>query len=172
MIPKYIIIGSDDVSNRLHKILHNFITDNYPEIKIFDINDKLYPNIAIKMHTMCQDLLYTNECSVDELIGIVLSDSYIGMTIVCNKFSFIRCATIDNIDIVPYCRTHLCCNCISLSNRNNLNNILKIFETFIKSPTQSECKCKNCLPNGYNIKISKLLEEIDTRIYGRMSSPK
>lgn len=172
MIPKYVIIGSDDKGNRMHKILHNFINDNYKKIKIYDINENLYPNIVLKMNNICQNLLYNNKCSVDELVCLSITESYMSMASVSNKFPFMRCIPIDNINNISSYRTHSFANSISISNKCNLSNIINIFENFIKAPTHSECKCSDCLDNGKYSIISKLLVEIDMQIFGIISSPK
>ena len=181
MLPKYIILGSDYIGYELHKGLKEYISIEYPSIELIDINIKspsnLYPEIAQRMGSVCSNLVYTfkYQCTlndINDIIGIAISSSDIGMTIACNKFPFMRCAKIDSTDNAKFAKTHCNCNFISFGSKNiKLENACDIFKTFLESPNQSECKCDDCKTDGLYTTINTLMDDIDREVYGNICSP-
>lgn len=71
-------------------------------------------------------------------LGILLCGTGIGMSIAANKVKGIRCANISNVNEAALSREHNNANIIALGSKNNINDIIKMIDIFIKTSFKHE----------------------------------
>ena len=70
----------------------------------------------------------------DNVFGIAICKSGIGMSIACNKVKGVRCAKVTSIKDAIFTRRDNDANIIALPGRMNKEKALKIVKTFLTSP--------------------------------------
>lgn len=71
-------------------------------------------------------------------MGILLCGTGIGMSIAANKVKGIRCAKVDNVNDTYYTRLHNDANVMAMSAEKDLEETLRIIETFVSTKFSNE----------------------------------
>ena len=79
-------------------------------------------------------------CAKNNVRGILICGSGIGMSIICNKIKGIRCARVTSIKDVIATRNDNEANVISFAGYLNEERVIRIIETFIETPFSTEEK--------------------------------
>ena len=77
-------------------------------------------------------------CTKNNIKGILICGSGIGMSIACNKVKGIRCARVTSIKDVIATRIDNDANVISFAGYLNEERVIRIIETFIETPASNE----------------------------------
>lgn len=89
-----------------------------------------YPDYAFKLGNLVADK--------DVDFGIAICGSGIGISIACNKVKGIRCAKVSNEKEAQVTRNDNDANIVAFSSNTQLDEALKIINTFINTPFSNE----------------------------------
>ena len=126
---KKIFIASDHSGLNEKHIIIEYIRNNYKNMEIIDCGpntDKScdYPDYAKKVCNNIQD----------DSMGILICGTGVGMSIVANRFTNIRCALCNSIEVAKLSREHNNANVIAIGCRTQKKiSILLIIKTFLET---------------------------------------
>jgi ribose 5-phosphate isomerase B len=129
-----ILIASDHAGFEFKELIKKYLS-RYEVVDFGCLNKDScdYPDFA---HQLCQNLK-----GKEEDIGILICGTGIGMSIVANRYSHIRCALCHNIETVTMAREHNNANVLALGARIVPKNMINsIIHGFVYKSTSHEKK--------------------------------
>ena len=120
-----IAIATDHNGVKEKEIIINNLVDKYEIVDFskenYDTDD--YPTFAFKVGEYVRD----NE----NVIGILLCGTGIGMSIAANKVKGVRCAHVSNLAEAKLARMHNNANIIAMSYKTDINDLLECINAFL-----------------------------------------
>ena len=120
-----IAIATDHNGVKEKEIIINNLVDKYKIVDFskenYDTDD--YPTFAFKVGEYVRD----NE----NVIGILLCGTGIGMSIAANKVKGVRCAHVSNLAEAKLARMHNNANIIAMSYKTDINDLLECINAFL-----------------------------------------
>ena len=116
--------------------LKKYIIKHMKDIEFVDLG----ANSDISCDYVDYGIKLAEYCKKNNIKGIAICGSGIGMSIICNKVKGIRCARVTSIKDTIVTRNDNDANIISFSGDLNEKRSIRIIETFINTPHSSEEK--------------------------------
>lgn len=147
-----IAIATDHNGVKEKEIIINNLKEKYEIIDMsknnFPTDD--YPDFAINVAEYVRD----NE----NVLGILLCGTGIGMSIAANKVKGVRCAHVSNINEAKLAKFHNNANVLAMSYKNDINDLLECINMFIITDFAKEER---------HVRRIKKISEYESDIYER-----